>query len=62
MDTMPVEFERACERRWVAKSGRPAASAPLYKVEQNDLGEPGSSSADFRPRREVLRERNKREP
>jgi hypothetical protein len=49
MGTMPVEFERACERRWIAKSGRPAAATPLYEVDQNSAGEPGSSSADPAP-------------
>jgi hypothetical protein len=34
MGIMPVEFERACERRWIEKFGQPVPAAPLYEVNQ----------------------------
>jgi hypothetical protein len=48
MGIMPVEFERACERRWIAKFRQPVPTAPLHEVDQNDSGKPNSPAAESR--------------
>jgi hypothetical protein len=48
MSRVPVEFERACERRWIAKYRQPKPAAPLYEVEktdQNEVATPNSSES-----------------
>jgi hypothetical protein len=48
MGIMPVEFERACERRWIAKFRQPAPIAPRYEINQDDAGKQGSPAAESR--------------
>jgi hypothetical protein len=48
MSIVPVEFERACERRWIAKYRQPSPVAPLYEVEdaeEKEVGEANASSS-----------------
>jgi hypothetical protein len=44
MSTVPVEFERACERRWIAKFSQPVPAAPLCELEDIVKKEPVSQA------------------
>jgi hypothetical protein len=44
MSIVPVEFERACERRWVAKSLQALDRSP-HTSERSDQDEAGELSA-----------------
>jgi len=45
MGIMPVEFERACERRWIEKFPQPAPAVRRHDLDQNDTGEASPPAA-----------------
>jgi hypothetical protein len=47
MRIMPVELERACERRWTAKFRKPAPVAPLMETTRAGLPQPIRMHEDF---------------